>query len=56
MTAYRQDALACAGHLLAHGACKGAEVKAATEVEHATRIMRDNHYGWFEKIETGIYA
>ena len=56
VTAYRQDALACAAHLAEHGACKGAVVAAATGVKPATRIMRDNHYGWFEKIGTGIYA
>ena len=27
-----------------------------TAVPKATRIMADNHYGWFERIETGIYA
>ena len=56
MTAYRQDALACARHLLAHGASRGAAVKAATGVARATTLMRDNHYGWFEKVETGVYA
>lgn len=56
VTAYRQDALACAAYLSARGPCKGAGVKAATGVERATTIMRDNHYGWFEKVETGIYA
>jgi hypothetical protein len=56
VTAYRQDALACAAHLAAHGPSKGAEVKHATGVVRATTIMRDNHYGWFEKVETGIYA
>jgi hypothetical protein len=55
MTAYRQDALACARHLEA-GPCKGAAVKAATGVERATTLMRDNHYGWFEKVDTGVYA
>ena len=56
VTAYRQDALACAAHLAEHGASKGATVSAATGVKPATRIMRDNHYGWFEKVSTGIYA
>jgi hypothetical protein len=56
MTAYRQDALACAAHLAQAGASKGAAVKAATGVGRATTIMRDNHYGWFVKVETGIYA
>ncbi len=56
MTAYRQDAMACAAYLAQQGPSKGAAVKAATGVTHATRIMRDNHYGWFEKQETGIYT
>ena len=56
ITAYRQDALRCGAHLAAEGPCKGAVVKAATGVEHATRIMRDDHYGWFEKVEKGVYA
>ncbi len=56
VTAYRQDALRCAAHLAAHGPCKGAAVKAETGVEHATRLMRDDHYGWFERVEKGVYA
>jgi hypothetical protein len=42
--------------LAANGPCKGAAVKAATGVVRATMIMRDNHYGWFDKVETGVYA
>ncbi|SIS66912.1 hypothetical protein SAMN05421759_102213 [Roseivivax lentus] len=56
VTGYRQDALACAAYLAGAGAEKGALVARATGVPEATRIMRDNHYGWFEKVETGIYA
>lgn len=56
VTAYRQDALKCAAHLAEHGATKGAEVARAAQVPHATRLMRDNHYGWFEKVDKGIYA
>jgi len=56
VTAYRQDALRIAIHLYERGAAKGAEVAAATGVATATRIMRDNHYGWFERVETGIYG
>lgn len=55
VTAYRQDALVCAAHLAQHGACKGAEVALATGVGRATTLMRDNHYGWFTKVEKGIY-
>lgn len=56
VTAYRQDALKCAAHLAEHGATKGAEVARATGVPSATRVMRDNHYGWFDKVEKGVYA
>lgn len=55
VTAYRQDALVCAAHLAAQGPSKGAEVARATGVTRATTLMRDNHYGWFEKVEKGIY-
>ncbi|SFK01987.1 DUF2161 domain-containing phosphodiesterase [Celeribacter neptunius] len=56
VTAYRQDAEKCRAYLMEHGPSKGAEVAKATGVKHATRMMRDNHYGWFEKVETGVYG
>ena len=56
VTAYRQDALRCARHLAASGPTKGAEVARATGVDRATRLMRDDHYGWFERTEKGVYA
>ncbi len=55
VTAYRQDALRCAAHLAA-GPARGADVAAATGVARATRIMADDHYGWFERVARGIYA
>jgi hypothetical protein len=55
VTAYRQDALRCAAHLAAAGPSKGAEVARATGVVRATRMMADDHYGWFERVGTGIY-
>lgn len=55
ITAYRQDALACARYLAGAGPAKGAEVARATGVSQATRLMRDDHYGWFERVATGIY-
>lgn len=56
MTAYRQGALKCAAFLAANGPSRGRDVRDATGVAEATRMMRDNHYGWFEKRETGVYA
>ncbi len=56
VTAYRQDALKCAAHLAEHGPSRGAEVARTVQVPQATRMMRDNHYGWFERVETGVYS
>lgn len=56
VTAYRQDAMKCATHLKKAGPSKGAEVAKETGVEKATRLMADNHYGWFERVEKGIYG
>lgn len=55
VTAYRQDALLCAQYLSNEGPSKGAQVAAATGVAQATRIMASDHYGWFERVSTGIY-
>ena len=56
VTAYRQDAILCARHLSDAGPCKGAAVARATGVKRATAMMRVDHYGWFERVEKGIYA
>lgn len=56
VTAYRQDALRCAAHLAGNGPARGAEVVRATGVARATRLMADDHYGWFERVERGVYA
>ncbi|WP_039017229.1 DUF2161 domain-containing phosphodiesterase [Halocynthiibacter namhaensis] len=56
MTAYRQDALRCATYLTENGPSKGAIVAKETGAPTATTIMRNDHYGWFEKVEKGIYA
>jgi hypothetical protein len=56
VTGYRQDALACARFLAVHGPSRGAVVADWTEVPGATRIMADNHYGWFERIARGVYG
>lgn len=56
MTAYRQDAIKCAAYLKANGPSRGAEVAKATNVSRAPRMMADDHYGWFERAERGVYA
>ncbi|MBO6675409.1 MAG: DUF2161 domain-containing phosphodiesterase [Rhizobiales bacterium] len=56
VTAYRQDAIRCAQHLQAHGPCRGTDVAKATGVARATRMMADDYYGWFERVERGVYS
>lgn len=56
ITAYRQDALKVAMYLFEVGASKGADVARETGVDRATTMMRDDHYGWFEKVEIGVYG
>lgn len=55
MTAYRQDALRCAA-VLAGGERKAADVARAAGVGRAAELMRDDHYGWFERVRRGVYA
>ncbi len=56
ITAYRQDALRCLKVLHSLGPTKAAEVAKIANVEKARRLMADDHYGWFERTEVGIYA
>ena len=55
MTAYRQDALRCLGALVA-GPMKAGDVAKVAEVARARVLMSADHYGWFERVERGIYA
>ncbi len=59
ITAYRQDALRCAGYLGEHGPSKAAIVASATGVPRAGNILLKDYYGWFERpLETprGVYG
>jgi hypothetical protein len=56
MTAYRQEALRCAAVLAARGSMSPAAVRAAVDAPRASRILRDDVYGWFERVERGVYA
>jgi hypothetical protein len=53
MTAYRQQALACAA-ALARGPLRVREVKATAP--DAPKILLHNVYGWFVRVERGVYA
>ena len=56
VTSYRQDALKCLSYLSEQGPARGAAVAKGTGVEKATRLMADDHYGWFERVERGVYG
>ena len=53
MTAYRQQALACAAAIV-NGGQRPKDMREAAP--KAPQILRDNVYGWFERIDRGIYA
>lgn len=52
MTAYRQQALACAG-AMAPGPQRPRDLKAT--IPDAPKILQHNHYGWFARVERGVY-
>lgn len=56
MTAYRQEALRCAGLLAKNGPMKVAALRLAAEAPKAAAILNQDHYGWFERVERGIYG
>jgi hypothetical protein len=56
MTAYRQDALRCAKELGRNGPQKLRDLRAASDVERAAAILQRDVYGWFDRVERGVYA
>jgi hypothetical protein len=55
VTSYRQDALRCARALALYGLMRLNALRAAAGVPRAARILQRNVYGWFARIERGIY-
>lgn len=53
MTAYRQQALACAA-ALRDGPLRPRDLKSTTPI--AAKILLHNVYGWFDRIDRGVYA
>jgi hypothetical protein len=53
MTAYRQQALACAS-AMALGPRKVRELK--PDIPNASNILRANFYGWFDRVDRGVYG
>ena len=56
MTAYKQQALRCAETLAKNGPMSPAAVRDAADAPKAASILRHDYYGWFERVEHGVYA
>ncbi len=56
LTAYRQDALRCARFLAKEGSTSPAKIRDGAGVDRAATILQRDVYGWFERVERGIYA
>ena len=56
MTAYRQEALRCAELLASNGPMKLAALRTAADAPRAAIILQQNVYGWFERVERGVYT
>ena len=55
VTAYRQDALRCATVLRTSGPTKASDVARAAGVPKATGLMYRDVYGWFQRVDRGVY-
>ncbi len=56
LTAYRQDAVRCAQELAVEGVLKLRALRDRAGVPRAGSILRDNHYGWFDRVKIGHYG
>lgn len=55
ITAYRQQAIRIAEHLEEHGPTSPAVVAKAVDAPNARAILYKNHYGWFQRVQRGVY-
>jgi hypothetical protein len=56
VTAYRQDALRCLAALAEAGPLPLPELRRRTGVARAAGILQRDVYGWFRRIDRGVYA
>jgi hypothetical protein len=56
MTAYREEALGAAEALDRLGPSRPRDLRRAGAGGRTGAILRDNHYGWFERIAYGLYG
>jgi hypothetical protein len=56
VTAYREKALRCAEALHAHGPMAPRQVRDLIASDKAAAILHRNVYGWFRRVERGVYT
>jgi hypothetical protein len=56
MTAYRQDALRCIAYVAQNGPSKVALIRTQTGVTRTSGILQNDVYGWFQRVERGVYG
>ncbi len=56
MTAYRQQALRCAVFIAHNGPSKPAVIRKEAHAAKAPAILQADVYGWFVRVERGIYS
>jgi len=55
LTAYRQRSIRIANYLAKHAHAKGMEINKAITEPQATAMLYQDHYGWFDKVDRGVY-
>jgi hypothetical protein len=55
VTAYRQDVLRCVKFIKDSGASRVSDIAAQAKVQRASTILRRDAYGWFFKVDRGVY-
>jgi len=56
MSAYREQALAVAVRLAEAGPCSPAQLRRLGCSRKTQSILYHNHYGWFDRVDRGLYA
>lgn len=57
VTAYREQAIHIAALIGKYGNLSAKRLKElGTDKDKTSKILQDNHYGWFDKVERGIYT
>ncbi len=55
ITAYREKAIHVACLLMERGPLSTKVIREETENPKVTKILQDNHYGWFNRVSRGVY-